>query len=171
MLCNREHSPGCFVFRVIRGLHRCIVLAHDQWGALNNKTHQKGYSLQIPKFLWVFLKVVWLLSVFHFHVSHPCNGTVSILLQDHPGADWAGWCRVEREASRHSPGASVGAAAPQGGATQRRGPPGSSWEGGQGCRSVLSLGFSPKAQCHSLVCYLCNKSNVSWTTILGFRWL
>lgn len=66
-------------------------------------------------------------------MAHPvfCN-----LFQDHPGADRSGRCRLERKASRHSPGASVGPAAPQRGAPQRGGPESASREGSQGRRSV-----------------------------------
>lgn len=70
-------------------------------------------------------------------VAHPvfCN-----LLQDHPGADRSGRCRLERKASRHSPGASVSPAAPQRGAAQRGGPESASREGSQGRRSVEKEG-------------------------------
>lgn len=88
LLCNRERSPGCFVFRVIEGA-AALALAHDQRGALINKTHQKGHSLQILNFCLPFKKWVWILSVFHFflNVSRPRMEWCPSSPQDHPAAD------------------------------------------------------------------------------------
>lgn len=87
-----------------------------------------------------FLVYVWLCRVYPIFMC-PCVTTmywlICIPLQDHTTADWAGRYRVERETSRNSPSTSFSSAAPQRGTTQRRGPPGSSREGGQGCRSFF----------------------------------